>query len=71
MRMHENGGKQSRERYIFAVNKMDDYNPEDDDISNVLLDVKKYLEEHGILTPNIFPLSAFGRITKSYQSAPS
>ena len=54
----KNGGKQSRERYIFAVNKMDDYNPEDDDISNVLLDVKKYLEEHGILTPNIFPLSA-------------
>lgn len=54
----KNGGKQSRERYIFAVNKMDDFDPEDDNIPFVLQDVKNRLEEHGILAPNIFPVSA-------------
>lgn len=52
------GDKQSRERYIFAVNRMDDFNPEDDNIPNVLQDVKKHLEEHGIWAPNIFPVSS-------------
>lgn len=52
------GGKQSRDRYIFAINKMDTFNPEDDDISVELDKVKKVLEERGIMFPNIYPISA-------------
>lgn len=52
------GGKQSRERYIFAINKMDDFNPEDDDIPGALRQAKEVLEERGIMSPNIYPISA-------------
>lgn len=58
MRLHEKGGKQSRERYIFAINKMDDFNPEDDDIPGALRQAKEVLEERGIMSPNIYPISA-------------
>ena len=54
-------GKQSRERYIFVVNKMDDFDFEDQDVSDVekaLDDVKKNLEGRRILDPNIFPVSS-------------
>lgn len=62
------GGKQSRERYIFAVNRMDDFDPEDDNIPTVLQDVKNHLEEHGILAPNIFPVSAL--VALQYRTNP-
>lgn len=52
------GGKQSRERYIFTINKMDAFNPEDDDISGALRQAKEVLEERGIMFPNIYPISA-------------
>lgn len=52
------GGKQSRERYIFAINKMDAFNPEDDDIPGALSQAKEVLEERGIMFPNIYPISA-------------
>lgn len=52
------GGKQSRERYIFAINKMDAFNPEDDDIPGALRQAKEVLEERGIMFPNIYPISA-------------
>ena len=55
------GGKQTRERYIFAVNKMDAFKPKDeglDCITKALDGVKSSLEERGIVNPNIFPVSA-------------
>lgn len=52
------GGKQSRERYIFTINKMDAFNPEDDDIAGALKQAKDVLEERGIMYPNIYPVSA-------------
>lgn len=57
------GGKQSRERFIFAVNKMDAFKPKEDAdgrdcIENALNNVKKGLEERGIYNPNIFPVTA-------------
>lgn len=52
------GGKQSRERYIFAVNKIDRYNPEEESISEPLEQAKSVLENRGIFEPNIFPVSA-------------
>ena len=53
------GGKQSRERFLFVINKMDAYEEDDDDILNETLpDTKKYLEKMGIENPNIFPVAA-------------
>lgn len=55
------GGKQGRERFIFAVNKMDAFKPKDegiDCISRALKNVKEGLEDRGIMNPNIFPVTA-------------
>lgn len=57
------GGKQSRERFIFAVNKMDSYRPwpKYDGIgciSRALTDAQKGLESRGILNPNLFPVAS-------------
>ena len=59
----KNGGKQARERFIFAVNKMDAFNPSPKKdgtgcIERALNDVKKGLEDRGIYNPNIFPVCA-------------
>lgn len=54
-------GKQGRERYIFAVNKMDLYKPGKEGygcIQKHLEDVKKDLEGFGIIDPNVFPVCA-------------
>ncbi|MCU8061016.1 dynamin family protein [Shewanella oncorhynchi] len=53
------GGKQSKDRFLFVVNKMDEFDPEkDENIENVLDNVKSYLEKNGIYNPNIYPVSA-------------
>lgn len=53
------GGKQSKERFLFVINKMDGYDEEDDDIAGETIpDTIKYLEEMGIEDPNIFPAAA-------------
>lgn len=60
LKMQE-GGKQGRERFIFAVNKLDTFNIEDegeDCIENALLNVKKGLEQKHIDNPNILPVTA-------------
>lgn len=59
------GGKQARERFIFAVNKMDNFKPKDegaDCIEHALDNVKKGLEERGIYNPNIFPVSSLAAL---------
>ena len=57
----KDGGKQARERYIFAVNKLDAFKPKDeglDCIERALENVKKGLEDREIIYPNIFPVAA-------------
>lgn len=54
----KNGGKQSRDRYIFAVNKLDTYDPENDSVAEVLSAVKKTLDKRDIVEPNLFPAAA-------------
>lgn len=57
----KDGGKQARERYIFAVNKLDAFKPKDeglDCIDRALVNVKKGLEDRKIIYPNIFPVAA-------------
>lgn len=62
------GGKKSRERFIFAVNKMDDYNPGSDDgpgcIKRALDEVRGDLEGRGIYNPNLFPVCALPALEK-------
>lgn len=53
------GGKQSKDRFLFVVNKMDMFDPErGENIEKALDRVKSYLEENGIHDPNLFPVSA-------------
>ena len=52
------GGKQIRDRILFVVNKMDLFDPEEDDIAKTLQTVKRYLGSQGIENPQLFPCSA-------------
>lgn len=53
------GGKQSKDRFILVVNKMDDRKPSEDDATEQTLErVRVYLEKHGIINPNLFPAAA-------------
>lgn len=54
------GGKQSKDRFIFVINKMDVFDPENgEDISAVLGRVRKYLQDNGIPNPLLYPVSAY------------
>lgn len=52
------GGKQSKDRFIFVVNKMDGRRAEDGTTDDTLKRVRAYLENHGIYNPNIFPAAS-------------
>lgn len=52
------GGKQSKDRFIFAVNKADAIDADKESVDTILDNVRKYLEEHGIENPNVYPVSA-------------
>lgn len=53
------GGKQSKDRFIFAVNKVDTFDIEaGDSIEDMLENLRQYLLERGIENPNIYPVSA-------------
>lgn len=53
------GGKQVRDRFLFVINKMDQFNPEEEDIGKAVLSAKRYLATYGIEDPQLFPCSAF------------
>jgi len=52
------GGKQSKDRFIFVVNKIDDRRKEDGDTELTLNKIRAYLKNHGIERPNLFPAAA-------------
>ena len=52
------GGKQSKDRFLFVVNKMDDRNKNDGSTEEALNRVREYLKERGINNPNLFPAAA-------------
>ena len=63
----KNGGKQARERFIFAVNKMDAFKPKEGGAERIvpaLEGVKTGLEGRGIFNPNIFPVTAIAALEK-------
>lgn len=53
------GGKQVRDRFLFVINKMDSFNPEEENIEEVVQSAKNYLAGYGIDDPQIFPCSAY------------
>jgi hypothetical protein len=54
------GGKQSKDRFIFVINKLDELQGgnKNDDINGILDDVRAYLRRHAITNPNLFPAAA-------------
>lgn len=57
------GGKKSRDRFLFVVNRMDDFKPSEDDegmtcIQNALNNAVEGLKERGIYDPNVFPAAS-------------
>ncbi|WP_288222358.1 dynamin family protein [uncultured Clostridium sp.] len=52
------GGKQSKDRFIFVVNKLDNFKQGEDSVSSSIEKVRKYLEDKGIKNPNIYPAAA-------------
>lgn len=52
------GGKQAKDRFLFVVNKMDDFDPEVENVPNVLERVREYLKENGISHPLVHPVTA-------------
>lgn len=52
------GGKQSKDRFIFVVNKLDDRRGEDGSMTATLDRVRDYLKSHHIENPNLFPAAA-------------
>lgn len=55
------GNRQSSDRFLFVVNKMDGFDPDtsrDKSVEQKLGDVKRYLEGFGIKNPRIFPCDA-------------
>lgn len=65
----KDGGKKARERFIFAVNKMDSFSPEPQDdgpecITKALDNVKAGLEDREIYNPNIFPVCSLPALQK-------
>lgn len=55
----QTGGKMMRDRFLFVINKMDSFTPEDESIEDAIESAKKYLSGYGIDDPQIFPCSAY------------
>ena len=52
------GGKQSKDRFLFAVNKVDLFDPDKESVQGAINNVIEYLKKFDIENPNIFPTSA-------------
>lgn len=64
------GGKQSKDRFMFLVNKIDEFDTENNDsVDDALESVRSYLEEHGIKNPNVYATSAeMAKIIRLYNN---
>ena len=53
------GGKQSKDRFIFVINKADVFDPEKGEyVKDVVARAKQYLKHNGIDNPLVYPVSA-------------
>lgn len=56
------GGKETRDRFIFVLNKIDELKKEDGSVAHAIENTKLYLAKRGIDDPQIFPCSAFAAL---------
>lgn len=54
----EKGGRQAQDRFVFVANKIDNFDPEREDIGEALNKIKEYLRDNGIKNPMVIPVSA-------------
>jgi hypothetical protein len=54
----KNADKQTRDSFLFVMNQADAFDEEDDDLEVSIKSSKNYLEEKGVINPNIFPTAA-------------
>ncbi len=52
------GGKQSRDRFIFVLNKLDDFKKDEDSVEAAIKKARDHLRDNGIENANIYPASA-------------
>ena len=65
----QHGGRQASDRFIFVLNKADEFDTDNEDIQKYLDKTKEYLEKHGIQNPKIFPCSSYvAKLIRLYQS---
>ena len=59
-RLVKSGDRQSRDRFLFVLNKADEFDPDKaETVARKIDDVKRYLfDKHGIENPRVFPTSA-------------
>lgn len=63
------GGKQSKDRFLFAVNKIDQFDPDKESVQGALNNVREYLKKFNIENPNVFPTSAeMAKVIRMYQN---
>ena len=51
-------GRQSQDRFIFVLNKADEFDPDREPLEKKIADVRAYLEKRKIMNPRIFPCDA-------------
>ena len=56
------GGKQSRDRFIFVINKLDQFRKGEDSVESAINKVKNYLHDNEIDNANIYPASALAAL---------
>ncbi|MBE6424207.1 dynamin family protein [Succinivibrio dextrinosolvens] len=69
----KSGDRQSRDRFLFVLNKADEFDPDKGEtVTRKIDDVRKYLsEKHDIENPRIFPASAkIAKVIRQYQKNP-
>ena len=63
------GGRQASDRFIFVLNKADEFDPEKESVEKKVEDTKRYLEAHGIRNPKVFPCSAYvAKLIRQYKA---
>ncbi|MDD6487093.1 MAG: dynamin family protein [Spirochaetales bacterium] len=64
------GGRQAQERFIFVLNKADQFDPATgEDVPKKIEDVKDYLEKHNIHNARVFPAAArMAKVIRQYQN---
>lgn len=66
------GGRQAQERFIFVLNKADEFDPaKGEDVPKKIEDVKAYLEKHNIHNARVFPAAArMAKVIRQYLNEP-